>query len=222
MTSPQNYFVCSFCLRLHRFNLNSIQHVKIYPKPHNFYTHVLYVFLFAKFQAIGKMFHIRYADEYLWSLNFIQKLYNVHAKTESHDRAKYFRKFAMCTEFLLKFFTCVVLLALLLPFLVPIYIYVMENKLVPVCPFYLPGIDENTTAGYIILLTFHLTACCIGIVGYAAFEFLLDTVVISSLIFGKLIATDTGLISNDLDNEKRRDAIYRLRNVFLMHQEMCE
>lgn len=58
--------------------------------------------------------------------------------------------------------------------------------------------------------------------GYIAFEFLLEIIMISSLMFGKLIAMDTERINDDLDNGMSTVATYRLRNVFLMHQEMDE
>ena len=94
------------------------------------------------------MYQTRYVDDYMWILNFIQKLYNAHAKTECHDRAEYFRKFALFTEYLFKCLCIVLFSAIILYFLMPIYVYVVENKLIPLMPLYLPGIDETTISGY--------------------------------------------------------------------------
>lgn len=168
------------------------------------------------------MYHIRYADDFVWILNFIQLLYNVHAKTECHVRAAYFRKFAMFTELLFKFLAAMVSCSLIVFLIAPVYIYFAEKKLVPIVPIFIPGVDENTTVGYCILMTFHLMLFMLGLVGYLAFEFLLEIITISSLIFGKLISMDTERINDDLDNELLTDAVHRLRNVILMHQEMSE
>lgn len=168
------------------------------------------------------MYHIRYVDDFMWMLNFIQKLYDVHVKTESHARVEYFRKFGLFTEILFKYLAALVYLACIMYFLTPIYVYVMENKRIPFVPLYAPGIDENTTIGYTILMAYHLMLLFTGCAGFLAFEFLLEINIISSLMFGKLIAMDTEQINNDLDNEMMTDATYRLRNVFLMHQEMAE
>lgn len=168
------------------------------------------------------MYHIRYEEDYLWSLNFIQQLYNIHAKTASPARAEYFRKFAMFTEFLFKFLTFVLLMAVIFFFIVPIYVYATENRLVPLIPLYLPGIDETTNTGYMLLLLLHSTQTVMCVIGFVAFEFLLEIIVINSLIFGKLIALDTEMISNELENGMRHNAIYRLKNIFIMHQEMAE
>lgn len=173
------------------------------------------------FQAVGKIYHVRYYEDYVWCLNFIQKLYNVHANARSRARTEYIQKCAIFTEFLFKFILVVVLLALLVYFLYPLYVYVTKNKLIPLGPLYLPGIDETTTTGYLILFMFHCALIYVALVGFSAFELLMEIIVISSLIFGKLIAIDTELISNDLIDERRRDAIHRLSNLFLMHQEMC-
>lgn len=148
-------------------------------------------------------------------------MYNIHANTGSHARAEYFRKFAMFTEFLFKFLSFMLLVAVIFFFIVPVYVYVMENKLVPLIPLYMPGIDETTTTGYLLLLLLHSAQILMSVIGFLAFEFLLEIIVINSMIFGKLIALDTELINNDLENGMRHDAIYRLKNIFMMHQEMA-
>lgn len=104
----------------------------------------------------------------------------------------------------------------------PIYVYVVENNLVPLMPIFLPGIDETTTSGYVQLMIIQLIQITVCVMGFLAFEFLLEIIIISSMIFGKLIALETELINNDLENGMILNATYRLKNILLMHQEMSE
>lgn len=169
-----------------------------------------------------KLYHIRYTDIYIWILNSIQSLYDIHAETKSPTRAEYFRKCGLFTEVLFKVLAATLSLACMLYFLMPIYMYALEKQLVPLIPFYLPGIDENTIGGYSILMIFQTTIFLFGVPGFVACEFLLEIIIISSLIFGKLIALDTEHIDTDLKNGVTRNATYRLRNVLAMRQEMIE
>lgn len=178
--------------------------------------------MYCIFQAIGKLYQVRYGDDFVWILNFIQMLYDTNATTKSHARAEYFRKFGFFTEFLFKCVTTLVYLACISYFLTPIYVYVVQKERIPLIPLYVPGIDENTTIGYTVLMAFHLMLLFVGCAGFVAFEFLLEIIIISSLIFGKVIAMDTERINDDLENEMMADATFRLKNVLLMHQEMAE
>lgn len=149
-------------------------------------------------------------------------LYNANEITESHCRAEYFRKFGLFTELLFKFLTALVYLACITYFLTPIYVYLMDGERNSLFPLYAPGIDENTTIGYAILMVFHLMLLFVGCASCVAFEFLLEIIIISSLIFGKLIAMDSEQINANLENEKLIDAMHRLKSTLLMHQEMAE
>lgn len=173
-------------------------------------------------QTIVKIYHLQYADDYFWLLNFIQLLYDMHAKTTSPTRAEYLRKCGLFTEWLFKFLATMFTMACMLYFFMMIYMYAMENELVPLIPLYLPGVDENTIAGYSILMIYQATIFLFGIPGFVACEFLLEIIIISSLIFGKLIALDTEHVNNDLANGMTRNATYRLKNVLAMRQEMVE
>lgn len=168
------------------------------------------------------MYHIRYADDYLWILNSIQTLYVVHAKTESPTRAEYFRKCALFTEWLFKFLASMLIMASMLFILMPIYMYAVENDRILLMPFYLPGIDENTITGYTMTMAFQTSMLLFGIPGFLAFEFLLEIIILSSFIFGKLIALDTAHMNDDLKSKVIQNATHRLRNILMMRQEMIE
>lgn len=168
------------------------------------------------------MFHIRYADDILWILNYIQKLYNANAETKSQTRAEYFNHFGLFTEILFGLLTCGIILICIMLCSAPIYAYFMDGELVPFLPIFMPCMDETTPIGYAMLMIFQLFVFLVGNSFFLSFEFLLDVMVISSLIFGKLIALDTEQINNDLKRKMFNDAKFRLRNIFLMHREMSE
>lgn len=107
-------------------------------------------------------------------------------------------------------------------FLMPIYMYVMENERIPLMPFYLPGIDETTISGYSVTMVYQSIIFLIGIPAFLAYEFLLEVMIMSSLIFGKLISLDTERINDDLKCGMICNATYRTRNILMMHQEMIE
>lgn len=79
-----------------------------------------------------------------------------------------------------------VFLAVVMFFCTPVYVYFTENQLVPLIPQYVP-IDARTAVGYVILMAYHLIEFTLGMAGFIAFEFLLEIIIISSLMLGKLV-----------------------------------
>lgn len=77
----------------------------------------------------------------------------------------------------------------------------------PIMPLYLPLIDEST---------------CIGYIALNVYQFLF--IIISSLIFAKLIGRELQQINVDLRDDECNMLMVlgRLTNIFLMHQEMGE
>lgn len=136
--------------------------------------------------------------DFNWILNFIQRLYKVHIKTECPVQAEYFRKFAFFSEvlfiFLMVFYTYTGLAFVLLP----IYMYFVIGKLIPCFPLYVPFVDENTIIGYVELSFFHLLIFCLAITSYAAFEYLIAIMIVSSLMFAKLISMDAQQMNEEL------------------------
>lgn len=154
----------------------------------------------------------------------IQNLYNVHTDTESRTRAKFMHQCAFVTEIVFRLMFSTYILAIFAFFMLPIFVYLVTGELIPIAPIYIPGIDENSVSGYVSLLGFHTSLFFVAVLGFIATEFLLAIVIMSTMIFGKLIAADMKLINDDLEQEKPNvlHARLRLKNLLLMHQEMCE
>lgn len=175
-------------------------------------------------KGFGKLYHVRYASDLVWMITTIQNLYKVHTNTESRTRGKFIHQCAFVTEIVFKFMTSMYILAVFAFFTLPIFVYIVTGDLIPIAPIYIPGIDENSVSGYIALLGIHSSCFFVAVLGFIATEFLLATVIMSTMIFGKLIAADMKLINDDLELDQPNilHARLRLRNVLLMHQEMCE
>lgn len=148
----------------------------------------------------------------------------MHITTKSPDRIEYFRKCALFTEFLFKFVVGAYFSSILFFLAMPIFIYLTTNEMVPMMPLFLPIIDETTTVGYTILTIYHIICVVFATVSFTSVDFFMAIIIISSLIFGKLISTDLEQINFDLlENDSGLiTAKARLRNVLLMHQEMGE
>lgn len=175
-------------------------------------------------KGLGKLYHIRYANDLVWMITTVQNLYKVHTHTESHSRAKFMQQCAFITEIVFKLMTSTYILAVFAFFMLPIFVYVVTGELIPIAPIYMPGIDENTVNGYVLLVVMHTSFFFIAVLGFIATEFFLAIVIMSTMIFGKLIAADMKLINDDVEQAQPNilHARLRLKNVLLMHQEMCE
>lgn len=155
-------------------------------------------------------------------MNFIQRLFNVHIQTEFHVRAEFFRKFAMFIEYLFIVYLFLHVLAVLMFFLAPIYMYIVIGEVTIIAPMYFPFFDETTTIGFIGTFLTLTVMFLLGLVGFLAFEFFISAVIICSLIFSKLIQLDMKQLDVELEEERIDDAKYRFVNIVLMHQEMNE
>ena len=148
----------------------------------------------------------------------------MNAKSKSRDLAEYFEKFATFTEFLFRWMIIVFVMGPFLFMLFPIYKYFTDGELIPIMPLFFPGIDEKTIIGYVVLNLYLLLISVMGITCLFALEFLMAIIIISSLIFAKLIGRQLQQMNVDLqDDDCEMPTIKgRLRNIFLMHQEMGE
>lgn len=175
------------------------------------------------FKCAVKLYHIRYVDDLQWVIRFVQNLYKIHQKTKSRDRINYFNNFAIATDVLFKVITTLYILSVFTFFPYPIYMYLFKNEVVTIVPMYLPGIDESQFAGYVFLSSYHIVIILLATIGVLACDFFMAIIIISTLIFAKLISLDTKQIAKDL---QLKDPILtvrgRLRNILLMHQEMIK
>lgn len=155
--------------------------------------------------------------------HFIRNLYKIHITTESPTRLAYFKKCALYTEYLFIGMAALYVSAVCSFLLYPFYMYAFENEIVPIIPIYLPGIDENTRNGFIILSSFHISAYFMVISGVFAYDFLITILTVSPLICAKLIWFEMEQLKCDLEGDESPIVIkYHFRNILLLHQQMGE
>lgn len=159
-----------------------------------------------------------YTKDFCWTANFIRNMYKIHITTESPERVEYFKKCTLYTEYLFKGMTILYILSSFSFFIYPLYMYFFENEIVPILPIYLPGIDENTRNGFIILTTFQGSAFFMVLFGLLGF--IIVIFVSSPLIFAKIIWFEVQQIHCDLKEDEPPIVIkYRFRNILLLHQQ---
>lgn len=72
---------------------------------------------------------------------------------------------------IVRFFYMVIFLTLVTILLYPVYLYVMSGNREPMIPVYVPGIDESTISGYVILTMIHFVWACQGAIGVGFADF---------------------------------------------------
>lgn len=103
----------------------------------------------------------------------------------------------------------------------PVFVYFTQNKIVPIIPLYVPIINEKTTVGFVILTIYHILL--IFLASVAATDFFLALVIVSSIIFAKLISLELQQIHADFnENDTTLARKCRFRNILRMLKEMCE
>lgn len=181
------------------------------------------VISFENSQSLVKLYNIQYIEDIQWVIYFIQDLYKANITTESVERSEYFRKFALFTEYFFKFILFFYLSLISTCLVYPIFVYTTQNELEVIMPLYLPFINETTIVGYTIINIYHITLISIVSFGIVAIDFFLAIIIISSLIFSKIISLEMHQIHVDLEEKNKELAIkVRFRNILRMHKEMCE
>lgn len=170
-----------------------------------------------------KMYTTYQIDDYQWVIKCVQHLYQVHITTQSPQRREYFHQFSLSIEMLFKAIFILYAMSTFQFILFPLFVYVTRNELVLPLPMYIWRINEETTSGYIILTIMHIFLMVLCFVGLLAFDYILSVVIISSLMFAKLICWEMTEIDIDLQESATKWRISgRLRNILEMHRELFE
>lgn len=170
-----------------------------------------------------KIYHIRYVDDLQWIIRFVQRLYKIHSTIKTKKRIEYFNNFAFATEMIFKVMSTLYLLSVFTFFPYPLYMYYFENEVVTMIPIYMPFVDEKTFTGYIIVSGYQITIFVIATLGVLACDSFMAIIIVSTLIFAKLIKFDMEQINDDLlEKDSTITVKARFRNILLMHQEMTK
>lgn len=134
-----------------------------------------------------------------------------------------FERFSYYTEAIFRSGMALYFSSISFYFLYPIYMYLTEGKLVAIIPTYLPGINENTTGGFITLSCYHTILLVLSFIGISCSDLLFTMLIANTPIMANLIEMEVKELNVCLE-EKLGDSMikFKLRNILLMHREMTE
>lgn len=99
---------------------------------------------------------------------------------------------------------------------------IFGGKLEYVLPAQLPGVDGQTTIGYGLVSTFHLTCCFIAFIGSTGNDLGFIALLLNGFSFTELIRNEFNRI-NEMATKKHvysgQTVKYAVRNVIQMHQD---
>lgn len=106
----------------------------------------------------------------------------------------------------------------------PIYMYVFKNERVPLLSMYIPGIDETTVSGYLILICVQVPLMFMAIVGMTSCDIMYAMMLINIPILARLVEDEINEMNEMLEKMAVKVHIWkhRLRNLLVMHQEMTQ
>lgn len=170
------------------------------------------------------MYNVRYCRQFVEKLSFIKLLFQLHINTKSKERLELFKRFGFYNVSLVKvvlvLYTGAV--ASFIPY--PLYMYYFKNQLVPFILLSVPGIDENTVSGYVILMIIQASLLVLAVVGLAVCDILVAIITINIPIFSRLIEDETNKLNETLEEGREDVRVMKaeLRNLLMMHQEMAK
>lgn len=108
----------------------------------------------------------------------------------------------------------------------PILMYFVfgENKALMV-PMLLPGIDETSHMGYLVLLVYHMASLFLCLFGQCNTDFMLVLLVMHMWPISEIFANTFNELNEALenpDNKHSRRVTGHFRNICIMHREMSE
>lgn len=175
-------------------------------------------------QFLAKVYTLLNAEDFQWTTSFIQKLYQIHIKSESQERRDFFEFFSFVTEYSFKLLMTIYTISYILLMLYPACMYFITGRREFFIPLYIIGIDAETPIGYSITLFFHFVLFSISLAVWGGYDYLVGIIIISSPIFSKLITMDLNQMNVELNGNRFRkfNALCRFRNILLMQLEMKE
>lgn len=176
------------------------------------------------FQCIVKIYSVKYSDRITWMINYLHDIYKVNATTKNRARATLFDRYAYYTEGIFKCGVALYFMSVLSYFLYPIYMYVIDGKIVQLLPTYFPGIDEDTINGFIMLSSYHVALLVFSFIGLSACDLLFTMLIANTPIMANLIEMEVEQLNDHLVEKLQDDFMIKmkLRNILLMHREMIE
>lgn len=106
--------------------------------------------------------------------------------------------------------------------LYPIFMFVIFQMKEPWLPIFVPGIDYNTRAGFVVTSIYHYVVLYMAGIVYGFWDSLFSNLVFNVLTMAKLQCNQLLTLNEEVSNAKTRKSMIQLRltNFFLMNKEM--
>lgn len=154
-------------------------------------------------------------------VNKLIDIFKVNENVNNVDRQKMLNRYMIFTEYLYKGGLTLYFLSCGTYFVNPIFMYMKYNEITPIVYAYLPGIDENTGFGFIVLTIFHINTLVLGTLGSACSDFSFTMIIVNVPILANIIADNITELNKILMQKMPKRVIIRakLLNIFLQHLE---
>lgn len=175
-------------------------------------------------QVVVKIYSVKYSDRITWMINYLYDIYKVNATTKNQRRAAVFDRFAYYTEVVFKSGVVLYFASTIGYLFYPFCMYFLKGEIVTLIPTYFPGIDENTTNGYIILSCYHILLLFLSFVGISCSDLLFTMLIANTPIMSNMIELEVEQLNDILTSPKMDTLLMKstFRNLLLMHREMTE
>lgn len=175
-------------------------------------------------QLLMKIYITRYNKEIVSLVDKIIDVYRQNSHSNVHKRYMLMNRFCNHTEMIFKLGSALYSLSVISYFLYPIYIYVLDREYMVLLPLYLPGVNEQSISGYTVLITFHIFLLIFGFVGSCASDFLFTMIIINARVMSNILRDNVNELNEILatKNYEKVTMKMKLKNIFLIHQEMTK
>lgn len=155
------------------------------------------------------------------SIDFVKKFYNgikFGPAREIAERCSI--KLTKLYKVAIAYYTFTVIVVIAMP--LPVYLLLGERTYIVYN--FVPGVDENSTGGYIFLYIYHAYMISTGYVGTSGTDVLLMFIMGSMWPITKVMQVGIDELNAELNKHKKSTPLTRLqlRNVVLMHREFYE
>lgn len=171
-----------------------------------------------------KVYSIREGNIIVSLINRLIDIYKVNSNVVVYDRQQMLEQYVTFTEYLFKIGFSFYALSTMGYFLFPLYFYKTRNEINPLVPSYLPGVDENTKIGFIILFIFHLNIIAFGFIGSSCTDFNFTMIIVNVPVLANIIGDNIKELNYMLREQQPKRVMIKakFRNMLLQHQEFLK
>lgn len=166
------------------------------------------------------MHGIRYPKETYELVKFLEHIYIRNKKTNNNA---ILRKFLTMCYILCKIIIIVFALTATAFICLPIVLFVTTGEMVPSINLYIPGLDSETSTGFIILCCYHLVLMLMAFFGTCGFDLLFIMLVLHLWPLTEIFAGQVDQLNKTLRNRQncsQKQQKIQLRNVMQMHRDL--